>query len=310
MQKAATATCIAILLCMLGGGAVEARAPAAARHGPEIVTNDVDLFFQVFDAAKGHPTAAQVQTGYLDKGTEGLRTFARLRGTTAQRIVDAIEARPQLYAAARQCAAVLASAKPRLALTLAKLRTLYPAARLPPITIAIGRGKPVGIGSPVTGLQIGLEAMCGLNYMDADLEDRFVHVVAHEYVHVQQPRELVDDENPTALEGSLIEGAAEFVGELTSGGVSYAHQAAMVRGREVSIETAFVPDIDKHDLSAWLYNGTMEKPGDLGYWVGYRIVKSYYEHASDKRAAVRDIIEMRDPKAFLAKSGWRPGIGL
>jgi hypothetical protein len=37
-------------------------------------------------------------------------------------------------------------------------------------------------------------------------------------------------------------------------------------------------------------------------------VKSYYLHAADKRAALRDIIQVRDAKAFLAKSGWFPGI--
>jgi hypothetical protein len=48
----------------------------------------------------------------------------------------------------------------------------------------------------------------------------------------------------------------------------------------------------------------MDKSGDIGYWVGYRIVKSYYQHATDKQAAIREIIEMKDPKAFLAKSGY------
>jgi hypothetical protein len=42
--------------------------------------------------------------------------------------------------------------------------------------------------------------------------------------------------------------------------------------------------------------------------VGYRIVKSYYEHAPDKGRALCDILGMRDPKAFLAGSGWYPGI--
>ena len=50
------------------------------------------------------------------------------------------------------------------------------------------------------------------------------------------------------------------------------------------------------------------RPGDLGYWVGYRIVESYYEKARDKRQALRDILEMTDAKAFLARSGWHPGI--
>lgn len=63
-------------------------------------------------------------------------------------------------------------------------------------------------------------------------------------------------------------------------------------------------------MSNWLFNGTPEKPGDLGYWVGYRIAKTYYQRASDKRQAFREILEMTDPKAFLAKSGWYPGIQL
>jgi hypothetical protein len=40
--------------------------------------------------------------------------------------------------------------------------------------------------------------------------------------------------------------------------------------------------------------------------VGYWIVKSYYQRAPDKHQALRDIFEMRDPKAFLATSGWHP----
>jgi hypothetical protein len=60
----------------------------------------------------------------------------------------------------------------------------------------------------------------------------------------------------------------------------------------------------------WATTRFPEKPGDLGYWVGYRIVKSYYQHAADERQALREILEMTDSKAFLAKSGWYPGIQL
>lgn len=104
--------------------------------------------------------------------------------------------------------------------------------------------------------------------------------------------------------------AADFIGELTAGGVSYAYLAAMTAGREKDIETAFVKDLDSRDVSKWLYNSTADTPRDLGYWVGYRIVKAYYQRSVDKRAAVRDILRMHDPQAFLAKSGWSPGMSL
>jgi hypothetical protein len=47
-----------------------------------------------------------------------------------------------------------------------------------------------------------------------------------------------------------------------------------------------------------------------GYWVGYRIAKSYYQHAPDKRAAIRAMIQMTDAQAILASSRWNPGIRL
>jgi uncharacterized protein YjaZ len=148
--------------------------------------------------------------------------------------------------------------------------------------------------------------------LEPNIEDRFVHLIAHEYAHVQQPAAETDDPNTTVLLSSELEGGAEFIAELTSGSVSNNHLALWTNGRENEIETAFVADEDKTDKSDWLYNGvgTPQKPGDLGYWVGYRIVKSYYQHAPNKQLALRDIIEVQDAKAFLARSGWYPGISL
>lgn len=276
---------------------------------PSISIEDVDRFYRVYDSANGHPTADQLQHDYLDKGSDGLLQFAKLRRISGIAIAENLAKHPEMYSNARHCADVLPQVRQRLAAPLRKLRELYPEAKLLPVTIAVGRGKPGGVGSPVTGVQIGLEALCAVPWENPNLEDRFVHVIAHEYAHVQQVQALVDDEHPTVLEASLVEGAADFVGELISGGIAYSY-SAQTRGREKEIEAAFVSDEDKTDLSKWLYNSTMEKQGDLGYWVGYRIVKSYYQHAVDKRGAVRQILQMSDPKAFVAESGWYPGIPL
>jgi hypothetical protein len=314
-NRPARAGLVFILGIMLGAAipalAQSANAKAAdTAPRPVIHTEDVDLFYKVYDAAGGHPTADQLQHDYLDRGSDGLHELAKLRNVTGSRMEDTLEKHPEMYSDAKGCMVVLPRVRERLQVALGKLGRLYPEAKFPPVTIAVGRGKPVGVGSPVTGVQIGLEALCAVKWFNPNVEDRFVHTIAHEYAHVQQARALVDDEHPTVLEGSLIEGAAEFTAELISGGVGYSEQAEQVKGHEKQIETAFVPDEDKTDLSKWLYNSTMEKPGDLGYWVGYRIVKSYYQHAADKRQALREILQMNDPKAFLAKSGWYPGIQL
>lgn len=295
---------IAIVITILGCAAVSAAAE------PAIHIEDVERFYKIYDAADGHPTAERLQRDYIDAGSEGLHQLARLRKVTGQSIADAVAKRPKMYSDARRCVDVLPRVRERVAVTLRKLGDLYPEARFPPVTIAIGRGKPVGIGGRETGVQIGLEALCATDWINPDIEDRFVGVIAHEYAHVQQVVDFSERENGTVLAASLSEGAAEFITELTTGAISYSYMSALTAGREKEIETAFLADQGKTDLSDWLYNSTPEKPADLGYWVGYRIIKSYYRHADDKRQAIRDIFEMTDPKAFLAKSGWSPGIEL
>jgi hypothetical protein len=205
---------------------------------------------------------------------------------------------------------MLPRVRQRAASALAELRRLYPEARLPPVTLVIGRGRPMAIGSPATGVQIGLEVLCGADFINPNIEDLFVRVIAHEYVHVQQVPALVDGQDLTVLEASVMEGAAEFVTERLTGDIAYAYLRPLVAGRELEIETAFVADMDKKDLSDWLFNTTPERPGDLGYWVGYRIAKAYYQNAADKDRALRDILQVSDVRAFLAASGWRPGMTL
>ena len=287
-------------------------AAAPTRQGPEIRIGDVERFYAIYEQAGGKPSAEQLQRDYLDQGSAGLHEFARLRRITGERIATAIAERPALYTDARRCAATLPAVESRLEAALSKLSEFYPPSRFPPVTLAIGRGKPVGTAN-AGGVMIGLEALCAVDFMNPNPEDRFVYVIAHEYAHALQPAAQVESADTSVLKASLIEGGAEFVGELISGSVSYGHLQKATRGHELELETAFLADVDqKAEGSAWLYNGlgTPERPGDLGYWVGYRIAKAYYRQAKDKRAAVREIIEVDDATAFLAKSGWKPGMAL
>ncbi len=297
-----------VIFC--GALACVATCHAAPAVHPDVHIEDVNRFYAVYDAAGGHPSAEALQRDYLDKGSQGLHRLAAIRRVTGEAIAANLAKRPRMYADARRCMDVLPRVRARVAADLAKLGELYPEATFLPVTIAVGRGKPVG-ATDRTGVMIGLEALCAVSWMQPDVEDRFVFVIAHEYAHVQQAIAapvFYDREKPTVLEASLVEGAAEFVGEMISGGIAYPGFKWREQGREKEIETAFVADEDKTDLSAWLYNGSMTKPGDLGYWVGYRIVKSYYTKAKDKQRALREILAIDDAEAFLARSGWRPGI--
>ena len=53
-------------------------------------------------------------------------------------------------------------------------------------------------------------------------------------------------------------------------------------------------------------NETTDRPGDLGYFIGYRIAEAFYERATDRRLALEAIIEVADSDVFLAQSGYEP----
>jgi len=289
--------------------AVQAQPP----RGPEILTSDVARFYALYDATSGNPTVEQLERDYLAKATPSLIAFARLRRVTAQSIADRIKKDPAIYEKAKACMAVLPDVSARLTASFSTFADLYPQARFPPVAIVVGRGKPVGTADR-DGLYIGLEALCAADFMNPDLEDRFVHVIAHEYGHIQQPGSQFEEGDPsvTVLRVSLLEGVAELIAELTSGNVGNPGLTRWTHGREAEIETAFVRDMDSTDLSKWAYNYRpgSDEPYDMGYWVGYRIAKAYYLRSDDRKAALKQLIELEDPKAILKASGWTPGMTL
>ena len=295
------------LLVTMVAHAGDAAPPVAFR------IDDVDRFYRVYDAAQGRLTAAQLQEQYLAPGSEALHQFVAARIDSADKLAEAIEKRPADFAQARSCLPALAKTNSRLPAVYARFAALYPASTFPPVTFVIGRDSTGGTTTR-DGIVIGLETMCHLDFMGADVGDRFTHIIAHELAHVQQPAGQVDaPPGATLLFQSLLEGGAEFMAELTSGDVSYGYMKAWTRGKECAIEQAFQKDASASDISHWLYNGfgTPDKPGDLGYWVGYRIAKAYYANAADKKQAIADLLGIDNANAadFLARSGWKPQTG-
>lgn len=312
MRPAASASLAGAAACILAACASPASpsdtppAPAAI----EVQTEDVARFYDLYEATGGRPSAEQIQHDYLDRGSTGLRHLLAVRNVNAENIARALAERPELYTNARTCLASLPRVADRLERTFRNLLEIYPEADKPPVTILVSRGKPVAIAERGHGVQVALEGMCSdlaAKVLGGDADDRFVNVIAHEYIHVQQPPVAGE---PTVLQRAIAEGVAEFVGELISGGIANVAVHASAEGRERELETRFLADAGKTDLSAWFDNTTADDPGQLGYWVGYRIAKAYYRRAPDKRAAIRDLIEAPDARALLAQSGWYPGIAL
>lgn len=287
-----------------------ARAPAAEHV--VIQTEDVARFFQVLDASKGRPSAQDLQRHYLDPGSKALHGFTASRIGSMERLARAIQDKPALFEKARSCAGALPAIRTRVAAALVRLGTLLPDARYPPVTVLVGRGNSGGVTTP-DGVVIGLEALCNADWMQSDVSDRFVHLIAHEFVHIQQPGAGAEVAQPTLLYQTLLEGGAEYVAELISGQPANAHLRRWTQGRECALERQFALDSAGTDLSQWLYNGPGDETrrGDLGYWIGYRIAAGYVARAPDRRSAMATLLKVRPDSApaLLAASEWRPACG-
>ena len=291
------------------------------------VTSDVPRFWAAYDAGGDRGASAPFQTGYLDQASAGLLDFIRLRNVTASSLASMVRVYPRYFADIRVNTMRLAtdtSLQARMRAGYRRIKDLYPDAIFPPVTFVIGRFSTAGTTSS-SGMLIGLEffgigpatpleELTQFHRDNVRPLDSLPAVVAHEHTHILQARAggVFTHSNKTLLEQALMEGSADFIGELASGSNINGRLRAYAIPREAALWQEFRSVMNGTDVSRWLYNqggpgsSTADRPGDLGYFIGYRIVESYYARIADKRAAVRGIIEMQDAALFLAASGYAP----
>ena len=288
------------------------------------VTSDIPNFWAAFDAGGSTGAAAPFQSHYLNRASPGLRDFSRARNVTATNIAQMVGTVPRYLADIRPFTLRLAtdvSLQSRMRDGYRRMKDLYPAAVFPPVTFFVGRFSTGGTTSG-NGMLIGIEfyslgpntPLDELNQFQRDNVrplDSLPVIVAHEHVHVLQVQAngIMSRANKTLLEQSLLEGAADFIGELVSAGNVNARLRAYAIPRETALWADFRAAMNGTDVSQWLYNqgdATSARPGDLGYFIGYRIVESYYNRTTNKTAAIRAIIEIRNANQFLTQSGYAP----
>ncbi len=129
------------------------------------------------------------------------------------------------------------------------------------------------------------------NFFNSKNSGNIIPVVIHEYVHTQQK-----PEGKILLAEAIYEGACDFITELILERPLQNSYLIYGRKNEKELKRQFKKEMFSEDLSHWLYNGSTSKTmGDLGYFMGYTICKSFYRHTKDKRAAMKTIINLNYP---------------
>ena len=318
-----------VLLVMAGAAACGSDTPTSPRNPADpdqavFVTSDIEHFWKAYDSGGSNGATAPFQTEYLDKASPGLADFIASRNVTASSLAGMVRTFPRYFADIRGSTLRLATdgvVQGRIRAGYRKIRDMYGPAVFPPVTFLIGRFSTGGTTSS-NGMLVGLEfyAITATTPLDELLQfqrdnvrplDSLPVIVAHEHTHILQGRAggIATHQNKTLLEQSLMEGGADFVGYLVTGGNINARLRDYALPREHALWTEFQVAMSGTDVSRWLYNqgsATADRPGDLGYFIGYRIAEAYYARTSDKRLALKAIIEVSNATEFLAQSGYDP----
>ena len=285
-----------------------------------LVTSDIDRFWLAYDQSEGKTTEEKIdifESEYFAKGSVGLKDFIESRIQSAEDLVKVIEARPRYYASIRESSNRVLDLTDQIRGYMHNWKQLYSKAVFPDVYFMIGKMTSGGTTSS-NGLLIGTEIWCRTDDLPSDeLNEWYLEVlrpvedipfiVIHELIHTQQAYDFGEN---TLLGHSILEGAADFLGELATGKHINPHLHVYGEAHEADLWESFSNEMLQTDISNWLYNGgsaTGARPADLGYYVGYKICEAYYEKKADKKAAIEDILAIKDgPDAlrFCNESGY------
>lgn len=284
----------------------------------KIVTSDIDLFWKVFDQMARAPEQQRVhllESSYFRRGSIGLTDWAATRFTDANKLAAYMAKHPKFYPGVRAATLRIASLKKPIRAIYARMKELYPESLFPDVYFVMGGFNGGGTVSE-NGLLISAEmqvASPGVPTDELSTWEKSVFadaeelpaMIAHELVHFQQK---YPDSDMTLLRCCIEEGSASFIGTLTTGwmGAREKAQHAYGRAHKKELWEKFQKDMNGTEIGKWLYSGSGEgiRPDDLGYWMGYEICEAYYNRSTDKKKAIRDILNIKDFPAFLKASGY------
>ena len=305
---------IGLLLIAIGGFLwYKFTGPSGDPNDALIITDDVTRFWEAYDQSTPDNRSEVFQELYIDPGSPGLQDFIPNRIVSAEALARTVEQNEEYYLSARDNTLKAADYEPAIRTSFARLKELYPDAVFPDVYFVIGRmntGGTIGRNALVIGTEMyGLSESFSMDSLSAwhrsvlSSPEGIPAIVAHELIHYQQPSGILQN---SLLYKSLREGTGDFVAELISGRHINEHVHEWANQREDSLWTAFRAQMNDTDTSGWLYNANNAKgvPADLGYWMGYKIVESYYEKSPNKEAALAEILRMNDAQEFLDRSGY------
>ncbi|PHR24536.1 MAG: hypothetical protein COA38_16410 [Fluviicola sp.] len=291
-----------------------------------IVTSDIDNFWNAYDKITSTKDTIQqvkfLKELFLDKASEGQKGMITARNYTEQEYISSIINSSEFWKSIRKDTYQAKTLSKELELGIEKLSSIYPELKPAKIYFTIGVLRSNGTtldNSVLIGSELAFankntpteefpEYLSHLrSFFDSEPSENIVFLNIHEYVHTQQKTTIGDN----LLAQTVLEGVAEFVAEKALNIESPNPQIKFGRGNDAKIKAKFKVEMFSPYVYNWIWNSTDNEFGmrDLAYYVGYRICENYYNIATDKEKAIRDMIQLdynneSELMEFVEKSGY------
>ncbi len=284
----------------------------------KIFASDIDNFWIAYDKViKLNDTTEQkriIQELYMDKATEGLKHFMKLRNHSALKHLRNILRYPKFWISIRPNTLRIKTHVNEIEKLIGRFKEIYPAFKQPDIYFTIGilnSGGTTQANEVLIGAEIGVaDASTDASELSDWLQQVFkvskdvVYLVIHEVVHTQQK---MKNTYADLLTTCLQEGSADFITELLLEKQIESPYITYGLANEKQLWEKFRNEMYGTENKDWLYNGSNVAIADLGYFMGYAICKSYYNNSPDKKKAIEEILGLvygntKMTKYFLIRS--------
>ena len=296
----------------------------------KFITKDIDNFYRALSLlpnADSHKDTIKIlNEKYFNKASLGLRNYFNNERKNNNKDISKeyykiIKLFPGYFESQKEMLLKVENETKNYDKYFKKIKNIYPKADFPTNYLCIGFFNTTGQMIYPNTVFIGLETLLRNDSTDySEFSESYFwirennarykdlgYTIIHENLHVLQKN---DPEDNSILNQAIVEGAAVFLTEYFCGKESLVGNAGIdqkmidyAKENRKTVWKEFKNDLDQpNKFSEWFWNNDSKYPESMGYYMGYMICKSYFENSSDKKEAIKELIEIKEPKLIYQQS--------
>ncbi len=279
----------------------------AQKHTQTFIATDIDNFWIAYDKIIATNDSVEqyhyLNNLYFEKASEGLKSLIEVRNYTHKEFLNAIINYPKFWQSLKPNTLNCKTLYPEIEADLNRFKEAYPNYKPSVVYFSIGAFRT---GGTIQGNRVLMGAELALADNSTIIEElpkwrqpffteysprkNIALACTHEFIHTQQ-NDFVDN----LLSYCLYEGVAEYISCKVTGKKSNSPAIEYGKLHEKAVVDKYIKDlftISNNFNWLWGENTNEFKVRDLGYYIGYEICERYYNQATDKQLALKELIEL------------------